>query len=143
MIKTRGIIISLILASIFLTGCSSESSSKYTGEQLDSLAQCLTENEVVMYGTFWCPHCSNSKKKFGSSFGYINYIECDPKCKPDENGEILSACKGQEGQPEVCLEKNIEYYDTWLFKDGSKEVGEPSLETLDSKSGCNLIDSQE
>ena len=32
-----------------------------------SLAQCLTEKEVIMYGTEWCSHCKNQKAMFGES----------------------------------------------------------------------------
>jgi len=132
------ILISLIL---FLQGCvsSKDSGTEYPQEKIDQLAQCLTNNSVVMYGAFWCPHCANTKKRFGSSFGYINYVECDPKCLPDEQGNILSACKGYEGQPELCLEREIEGYDTWLFPDGTKAIGEPALSLLDQKSGCNVL----
>jgi hypothetical protein len=133
------LLVLLISLTVLLASCSSKDSNKYSQDTIDKLAQCLTENEVVMYGAFWCPHCANTKKRFGSSFGYVNYVECDPKCKPDENGKILGACKGYEGQPELCLERGIEGYDTWTFPDGSRAVGEPSLELLDEKSGCNIL----
>jgi len=129
----------LVAIAFLLISCSSSDNKNYSQETIDKLAQCLTEKEVVMYGAFWCPHCANTKKKFGSSFGYINYVECDPKCKPDERGNILSACKGYEGQPELCLERGIEGYDTWTFPDGTRAVGEPALELLDAKSGCNVL----
>ena len=144
MLKTKRkrdfVILLLITMALLLQGCGSgKTTSKYTEEQIKELAQCLTENEVVMYGAFWCPHCLNTKKKFGTSFGYINYVECDPRCKPDENGDILSACKGNPGQPELCLERGIEGYDTWIFKDGTRAIGEPALELLDEKSDCNIL----
>ena len=129
-----------LLFLVVLTACApKETTSKYSQDVVDELAQCLTENDVVMYGAFWCPHCINSKAKFGPSFGHINYIECDARCKPDEDGKILSACKGYEGQPELCIEREIEGYDTWIFGDGSRAAGEPSLELLDERSGCNIL----
>ena len=45
--------------------------------QYDEFAKYLTEQGVKMYGTEWCPHCKNQKKLFGSSFQYIDYIDCD------------------------------------------------------------------
>ena len=141
--KKRGklAVIFLISIALLLQACKSsgESSSKYPQEKIDKLAKCLTNNGVVMYGAFWCPHCANTKKKFGSSFGYVNYVECDPRCKPDEQGKILVACQGYEGQPELCLEREIEGYDTWIFSDGTRAVGEPALELLDERSGCNIL----
>ncbi|MDP3916834.1 MAG: hypothetical protein Q8Q42_00935 [Nanoarchaeota archaeon] len=141
MLKKRGVITVILLVALMLVlqGCTVNSSSKYPQETIDKLAQCLTDNDVIMYGAFWCPHCTNTKKKFGSSFGYVNYVECDPRCKPDENGKIMRACGGYEGQPELCLEREIEAYDTWTFPDGTRLVGEPSLESLDQKSGCNIL----
>lgn len=136
----KKILVILISLTLLLTACGPKGeSSKYSQEDLDNLAQCLTENDVVMYGAFWCPHCVNSKKKFGSGVGYLNYVECDSKCKPDENGKILSACKGHKGQPELCLERDIEGYDTWIFGDGTRTTGEPALELLDERSNCNVL----
>ncbi len=136
-------LIGLLSILLVLQGCSSASKQKYAQEDIDTLAQCLTENDVVMYGAFWCPHCAKTKKKFGSSFGYINYVECDPKCKPDENGVIHGACQGHEGQPELCLERDIEGYDTWILGDGTRAIGEPSLELLDERSGCHVLPGSE
>jgi hypothetical protein len=138
--EKRGKLLIIILISVMtlLQGCISDS-AKYSEEQIDELAKCLTANEVVMYGAFWCPHCANTKKKFGTSFGHINYIECDPRCKPDKNGKLIPACKGHLGQPELCLEREIEGYDTWTFPDGTRLIGEPSLESLDENSGCNIL----
>ena len=48
--------ISLLLV---LSGCSSKAESK----EVEEFAKCLTENGAVMYGAFWCPHCSRTKKK--------------------------------------------------------------------------------
>jgi hypothetical protein len=107
---------------LLLSGCGS--GGQYTKESLDSFAQCLTANDVVMYGAFWCPHCANTKKKFGSSFQYVTYVECDPR--------------GDDEQSELCLEREIENYDTWEFADGSRVVGEPKFETLSGMSGCAM-----
>lgn len=91
---------------------------------LDTFAQCLTEKNTTMYGTFWCPKCAATKKRFGASFKYIHYVECDPR--------------GDNEQSEFCLSKNIDKYDTWEFADGSRVVGEPSFETLGLKAGCTV-----
>src|SRR3989344_3569664 len=34
----------------------------------DPFAQCLTDNGAKMFGAYWCPHCSDQKKMFGSSW---------------------------------------------------------------------------
>lgn len=45
--------------------------------QAQSLALCLTQKGVIMYGTERCPHCQNQKKLFGSAFATIRYVDCD------------------------------------------------------------------
>ena len=112
----------MILLLVLLTACSTGPS--YPREQVDQFAQCLTEKGAVMYGTFWCPHCAQVKKNFGSSFKYVEYVECDPR--------------GDNEQSELCLEKGIEKYATFEFTDGSRLVGEPSFAELSEKTGCLL-----
>lgn len=90
----------------------------------DQFAQCLKDKGAVFYGAFWCPHCQNEKKLFGSSEHLLPYVEC-------------STLDGQN-QLSVCQEKKIEGYPTWEFKDGSRETGEVSLEKLSEKTACPL-----
>lgn len=97
-----------------------------TGEpgRLDSFAMCLEEKGAKFYGAFWCSHCQATKRLFGSSAKLLPYIECST---PD----------GQSQLP-VCMDAKIEGYPTWEFADGSRLVGELSLETLAEKTGCTL-----
>ncbi|MBI2674134.1 MAG: hypothetical protein HYX22_00115 [Candidatus Yanofskybacteria bacterium] len=74
-----------------------------------------------MYGADWCSHCKNEKKAFGDSFRLVNYVEC-----PDN--------------PNLCLEKEIKGYPTWVFPSGKKLEGEQGLENLSRESGCTLPD---
>ena len=32
--------------------------------KLDGFAQCIKESGAEFYGTFWCTHCQNQKKKY-------------------------------------------------------------------------------
>ncbi len=116
-----GIIIVAIIGIIMLTKNKSVATSN---ESMDNFAKCLTEKGTIMYGAFWCPHCAKTKKKFGESFSYINYIECDPR--------------GDNEQAELCISKQIDKYDTWEFADGSRLVSEPSFEQLSEKTGCQV-----
>lgn len=84
----------------------------------DLLAQCLTDNGVVMYGTEWCPHCKDQKDIFGSSFQYINYVDCD------EDGPICQAAK-------------VGGYPTWVIN-GNNYPGGQSLDKLAGLAGCDL-----
>ncbi|OGL66527.1 hypothetical protein A2856_02440 [Candidatus Uhrbacteria bacterium RIFCSPHIGHO2_01_FULL_63_20] len=88
----------------------------------DALAQCLTEKGVVMYGAWWCPHCTKQKTLFGTSFSKVNYVECSPG--------------GTKAMSQQCKDDGIEGYPTWVFPDASRLSGEQTLETLALKAGC-------
>ncbi len=107
-----------VLALFIFSACKSSAPR----EKIDNFATCLTTNNVTMYGAFWCPHCARTKKRFGESFRYITYVECDPR--------------GEKEQSELCIQKGIDKYDTWEFTDGSRLVSEPTFEQLAEKSGC-------
>ncbi|MFA6515320.1 MAG: thioredoxin domain-containing protein [Candidatus Paceibacterota bacterium] len=91
--------------------------------KLDGFAQCLKSSGAEFYGAFWCPHCQEQKAEFGSSEQYLPYIECS---NPDNT------------QTQVCIDKKIEGYPTWIFTDGERLSGKLSLETLAEKTQCVL-----
>jgi len=84
----------------------------------DNFAKCLAERGAVMYGTEWCPHCKEQKSLFGSSFQYVNYIDCD-KYK------------------QKCEDAGIEGYPTWIINNESYP-GAQSLQTMSSLTSCPL-----
>ncbi len=91
--------------------------------KLDEFAQCLKASGAKFYGAFWCPHCQEQKAEFGTSAQYLPYIECS---------------NADNSQTQTCIDKKIESYPTWIFKDGSIQTGKLSLETLAGKTGCIL-----
>lgn len=91
--------------------------------KLDGFAQCLKTSGAEFYGAFWCPHCQEQKAEFGSSEQYLPYIEC---ANPDNT------------QTQICTDKKIEGYPTWIFKDGSIVGGKMLLEALAEKTECVL-----
>ncbi len=98
--------------------------SNATGKY-DDFAKCLTENGVKMYGAYWCPHCLNQKSMFGSSWKYVNNIEC--------------SLPNRGGQTDLCNKASIKGYPTWEFADKTRLEGEVSFEYLSEKSGCELV----
>ena len=90
----------------------------------DSFAKCLTEKGVKMYGAFWCTHCQNQKKAFGSSWQYVDFVECST---PDG--------KSQMGE---CSAAEIKGYPTWDFGNGTRREGEVSFSEIGKLSGCAL-----
>ena len=116
----KKIILSLsVLLMIFLVGCSSITGKATDSPgELDSFAKCLTEKNVKMYGTEWCSHCKNQKAAFGSSFQYVDFVDCD------------------ENRNE-CSSAGVTGYPTWKI-DGQNYPGQQPLNKLASLSGCEL-----
>ncbi|MEK6886322.1 MAG: hypothetical protein AABW88_00670 [Nanoarchaeota archaeon] len=106
-----------VVLLLLLAACTS--AGKY-----DDFAKCLSANNVTMYGAYWCSHCQNQKKAFGSSWQYVNYVEC--------------SLPGGTAQTEFCAKKGIDGYPTWEFGDKSRLSGEVAFATLTEKSGCLL-----
>ena len=97
---------------------------KSTPSKLDGFAQCLKDKGAVFYGAFWCSHCQDQKKLFGTAKRLLLYVECST---PDG-----------KGQRPVCALKKIEGYPAWDFADGTREGGLLSLKKLAEKTGCIL-----
>src|SRR3989338_8424852 len=114
----------ILILLVSIVGCNSSEKKGPSQLAVAEFAKCLTDSGTTMYGAFWCPHCANTKKRFGSAFQFINYVECDPK--------------GENAKPELCLEQKVESYDTWIFPYGTRTVGEPSWNELSQGSGCPL-----
>lgn len=115
-------IFSLVLAGIvfiIIFSIANVGAGKY-----DGFAQCTNEAGFIMYGAFWCPHCQDQKSRFGSSFDYVNYVECD--------------ARGKDAQPELCEEKDIKSYPTWIAEDGTVYNAVLSLERIASITDCEL-----
>lgn len=86
--------------------------------QYTPLAQCMSENGAIMFGTDWCQFCQDQKRKFGSAFREIDYRNCD--------------------LTRECLERGVTSYPTWFFEDGSSESGVQELSFLANKTGCEM-----
>lgn len=77
-------------------------------EQSIRLAQYLRETGAVMYGAYWCPHCSHQKELFGNeAWSLIPYVECSTK------GFYYNASKVEK------VKDKIEGFPTWYFPKGS------------------------
>jgi len=113
----RRAILFIAVVLLFVAGCG-------PAKNYDDFAKCLANNNVTMFGAYWCPHCNAVKTEFGDSFKYMHYVECD------ENGP--------NGNPDLCQKAGVQYYPTFFFKDGSNLFGEVSFDILSEKSGCAL-----
>jgi hypothetical protein len=92
----------------------------------DAFARCLKDRNVVMYGAWWCPHCSDQKQKFGASFEFAPYVEC--------------GVKGDTSQKtQVCKDAGIQHYPTWQFPPTGERIERVfELEELSDRTGCSL-----
>jgi len=94
------------------------------GNRMDEFSKCLTEKKAMMYGSFWCLHCDDQKKLFGSSFKYVSYVEC--------------SLPGSRELTFPCRSAQIHHTPTWIFADGDRREGTQTLQQLSSKTGCIL-----
>ncbi|MEK7132933.1 MAG: hypothetical protein AAB830_02665 [Patescibacteria group bacterium] len=114
----------IILIAIVVIGVGSNVFVKSVPGKLDSFAVCLKDSGTVYYGAFWCPHCQATNKMFGKSKSLLPYVECSTP-----NGQA---------QTQICIDKKITGYPTWVFPDGNILTGERTLAELSTASGCPL-----
>ena len=121
--KTRKVTLYVIIAALFagayLAG------RYYKNHKYDSFAKCLATKNARMYGLYWCSHCADQKREFGSSFHYVPYIECATENNPRE-------------LTPVCKAAGVTQFPSWQFTSDPPQVGVLSLQELSQKTGCSL-----
>lgn len=122
--KTKTLIILALLLVLIVILIAWNSMRQNTPSKLDGFAECLKDKGAVFYGAFWCPHCRDQKKMFGTAARLLPYVECSA---PDGNSQMS-----------LCVEKKIAGYPTWRFADGTEETGALELARLAEKTGCVL-----
>jgi len=85
----------------------------------------LATKNARMYGLYWCPHCADQKREFGSSFRYVPYIECASENDPHE---LTPACKAA----------GVKLFPSWQFGADPPKEGVLTLQELSQKTGCSL-----
>lgn len=111
----------LALGTLLLTGCGIDQAPTAVEDSYEArLAQHLEDTGSVMYGAYWCPHCSDQKAMFGEASDRIPYIEC--------------ADDGENAQPQVCTDRGIQAYPTWEI-DGELLPGVQPLDDLAELTG--------
>lgn len=92
--------------------------------RLDNFAKCIADKRATMYGSFYCIHCDDQKKLFGSSFQYVPYVEC--------------SVPGSREMTYSCRVAQIHRTPTWIFASGERIEGTQTLQNLSEKTGCPL-----
>ncbi|MGH7366095.1 MAG: vitamin K epoxide reductase family protein [Candidatus Rokuibacteriota bacterium] len=85
-----------------------------------ALARHLRESGAVMYGAYWCPHCTEQKALFGDAATNVPYVEC--------------AADGVNGRPDLCEKVGVKTFPTWIMGTERRE-GVQSLSALAAFSG--------
>jgi len=80
-----------------------------------ALARHLREKGAVMYGAYWCPHCTEQKALFGDAAKDVPYVEC--------------AADGVNGRPDLCEKAGVKSFPTWVMGTERRE-GTQSLRAL-------------
>lgn len=84
---------------------------------LSTLASCLTDTWLVMYGTERCPHCQRQKALFGEAFSKITYVDCDQ-------------------HKQQCIDAWVAGFPTWISTTKESYIGTQQPITLGKKLGC-------
>lgn len=122
---SKPVLVSVIIATmIILAFVAFNATASVTAGKYDGFAKCMSDKGVKMYGAYWCPHCNEQKQMFGSSWKYINYIEC--------------SLPNRGGQTQDCNQAGIQAYPAWEFQDGKRAVGSLAPSDLSKFSGCEL-----
>ncbi|MGK0208759.1 MAG: glutaredoxin [Patescibacteria group bacterium] len=109
-----GISFVIVIALIF--GAINVFSSNPNLDEMDLIAQCITAKGGAMYGTNWCTHCQAQKEKFGSSFRYIDFVDCDKEA-------------------ETCIIEGVRGYPTWKIN-GQVLTGTQDVSVLANVAEC-------
>jgi glutaredoxin len=86
-----------------------------SGKAEIELAEYLAANGIEFYGAYWCSHCQKQKSLFGAeAAAKLPYIEC--------------AADGENSQRQLCKDKDIKYFPTWViggkYFNGTKDLKE-------------------
>jgi len=71
-----------------------------SSSQKVKFAKYLSENNIIMYSAYWCPHCHDQKQLFGKeAVKELKIVEC--------------AKDGKDNQYELCQSKEIKGFPSW------------------------------
>ncbi len=112
------IIAAIVAASLFVVFLKRSQPKNY-----DNFTSCLKDKGANFYGASWCQYCKKQKQLLNDSRN-IPYVECST---PD-GGD----------QTQICKDKNVVSYPTWIFSDGSRLVGIQDPKKLSEQTGCKL-----
>jgi thiol-disulfide isomerase/thioredoxin len=140
--KQKTFIIAIVLAVVLVIGLGflinkPAGPSKYT-----DFAKTLVADGAQFYGAFWCPHCQAQEAALGISRQDLETMGLYHECS-----------NADKSQTQGCIDKKVESYPTWYFKNGITTVSAtdptickpvPAGSTVDATENpiCKQISSQ-
>lgn len=109
----------LLIVALFLAWNSGWFGPPADDHPYADFAKCLTEADLTMYGTDWCPYCQNQKQMFDDAFEFIDYVNCD-------------------FNKNLCQIKGVKGYPTWHFQGQLWAEGVQTFPDFADISGCTL-----
>jgi len=81
---------------------------KVVNEDYTKFVEHLNSQGWVYYKSYTCSNCKRQEKLIGDAYKALNAVECHPK--------------GPNGNPQLCLQRNITKTPTWLLEDSGQEM---------------------
>jgi len=116
----------VITGVVFLSDVTTDGSADLSGSQLremEELIECFDENNLVIYGSEWCPACTSFVESLGG-YDLVEpiYVECSDL--------------GSDEEQERCLEEAKTNYVPEIQIDGEVYHGDIDPESLAEEVGC-------
>jgi uncharacterized membrane protein len=131
-LKPGAIIAAIVLAAVAGWITYAIQSRNVPDGTYSEFAQCLTDKNMIMYGSITCSFCAKQRALFGDAFKFATEIECDPRHSND--AEELNR----------CASKQISHTPTWILEDEEGndvfrfDAGVQTLKKLSEVSECPL-----
>ncbi|MFN3191689.1 MAG: Ig-like domain-containing protein [Aureliella sp.] len=94
---------------------------------LVAFAKALADSGTQFFGAAWCPFCTEQKELFEDGGKFLPFIEVtNPDRTPNQ----------------IATDEGITEYPTWEFPDGSRLTGLQTLDTLSSRAGVPIPQSE-
>lgn len=105
--QQKTFIISIIVVIIAVVGLGILLNRPAGPSKYQDFAKTLVADGAGMYGAFWCPHCQAQEKDFALSRQDMESMGLYHECS-----------NADQSQTQICIDKKVESYPTWYFKDG-------------------------
>jgi hypothetical protein len=94
--------------------------------KLDTFANCIADKGVKFYGAWWCPHCVDEKKAFGTSFKIL-----------EDRGVYVECANKDQSTTQECLDAGISGFPTWKFPETNETIfGFATFPSIQERTGC-------